>query len=242
MGAQLLLHPCWHIFDDENWIIPIIPLYLYITYSGQDKRTSRLQDMPWYVLVESDSETDEHDNSKGQHGNQVIQCSFSIFPKSTPQWTLHRVFIGAVTPSMYNYPSAPLQRSYSWNIPRRKRKLPVTVWVRHSSSAGPALTQVASAHTTKLQDTPLSTPRDLRRCVFAPLRLLVRGTAKTEYLRGLSRRRLQSSSCPIFAFWSEDERRCFSLPLQLASACPWLHAFAYLQGGVLTEGGGPNNM
>ena len=33
-----------------------------------------------YVLVESDSGTDEHDNSKGQHRNQVIQCSFSIFP------------------------------------------------------------------------------------------------------------------------------------------------------------------
>ena len=26
----------------------------------------------------------------------------------------------------------------------------------------------------------------------------------------------------------------------MASACPWLHAFAYLRGGVLTEGGGPN--
>ena len=40
------------------------------------------------LLVESVSETDEHDNSKGRHGNQVIQCSFSIFPKSLPSMNI----------------------------------------------------------------------------------------------------------------------------------------------------------
>ena len=78
------------------------------------------------VLVESVSGTDEHNNSNGQHGNLVLRCSCFDFPES-PQRTLHRVFIGGVTHSMYNYSIAPLQRQYFRNIPRCGRNLPVTI-------------------------------------------------------------------------------------------------------------------
>ena len=49
------------------------------------------------------------------------------------QCTLQRVFIGGVTPPMYDYPFTPLQQSYSLNIPGRTRDFPITVWVRYSS-------------------------------------------------------------------------------------------------------------
>ena len=56
----------------------------------------------------------------------------SLFQMSH-QFTLQGVFIGGVTPPMYDYPFTPLQRSYSLNIPGHARDLPITVWVRYSS-------------------------------------------------------------------------------------------------------------
>ena len=49
------------------------------------------------------------------------------------QWTLQGVFIGGVTPPMYNYSFAPLQRSCFRNIPGRIRDLQIPAYVRYSS-------------------------------------------------------------------------------------------------------------
>ena len=51
---------------------------------------------------------------------------------------IKEVFIGSVTPPMYNYSSTPLQRSYSWNIPGCTRNFPNTSSVRYSQT-GPQL-------------------------------------------------------------------------------------------------------
>jgi len=57
---------------------------------------------------------------------------FSLFNVSH-QWLLHEVFIGGVTPLMYNYSFAPLQRSYSRNISGRTRDFQIPPYVRYSS-------------------------------------------------------------------------------------------------------------
>ena len=53
--------------------------------------------------------------------------------KHFPSIIVMSVFIGGVTPPMYNYYFTPLQRSYTRNIPGRTRDFHITAWVRYSS-------------------------------------------------------------------------------------------------------------
>jgi len=135
------------------------------------------------------------------------KCFLSLFPLSH-QWAWQGVFIGAITPPRYNYAFAPLQRSYSRNIPKCTCNFARATWVRYSSD-GPVLPDDPLRPSRRRSWDPFdnSSPWRLRRSVFAYLRLTARRPAKMDVIYVRSWRWLQHIHRLVFANLRRPIRR-----------------------------------